>query len=192
MIDRVNRVVLLLLGLALCAAGAVAITGRQRALRLSQPAAVYHNLESSVAARPSLWLAVVIVVAALLGLLGLVYALRQIPTGRTHVGTILLRRHDRGTTRLESSAVSKVAAADFGRIEDVTTSRVQMRSFRPQPSFAVRLDVGQRVDVDHVRSRADEALRRLRHTLGVEGLDVDLRLRLRPEHAPPVSRSRVE
>ncbi len=188
MIDRVNRVILLLLGLVLCAAGGVAIAARQRALRLMQPSAIYQNLQASVASRPPLWWAVIIAVAALVAILGLVYAFRQLPVAGSRLGTILLKRQDRGATRLEPSAVTKAVAADFNRIEDVTGSRVRMRSFRPQPSFAVRLDVDQGADVDKVRSSADQAFQRLSHTLGVDGVDVDLRLRLRPEQTPPTPR----
>ncbi|MGH8931780.1 MAG: hypothetical protein ACRDZO_14435 [Egibacteraceae bacterium] len=193
MIDRVNRVMLLLFGLALCAAGVVAIAARQRALRLMQPSAIYRNMQVSVASRPALWWTVVIAVAVLLALLGLVYALRQLPVAGTRLGTILLRRHDLGATRLEPSAVSKVVAADFSRMDDVTGSRVRMRGFQPQPSFAVRLDVDQHADMDQVRAHADEALQRVSHTLGVDGVDADLRLRLRSEqHTSPAPAPRAE
>jgi hypothetical protein len=178
MIDRVNRGVLLLLGLALCAAGGAAIAARQRALPLMEPSALYRIVESSIAARPGMWGAATIAVAALVALLGLIYAWRQLAVGGHRAGAILLERTDLGTTRLEPSAVSNAVAADLRRLRDVTGSRVQLRAFLPQPSLAVRLDLDQEANVDHVRAAADEAFQRLCRTLDVGGVDVDMRVRL--------------
>ncbi|MGH8910113.1 MAG: hypothetical protein ACRD0K_27360 [Egibacteraceae bacterium] len=189
MIDRVNRAVLLLLGLSLCAAGGVVIAAQQRALRLLPPSALYESLRSSIAGRPALWWTVIIAAAVLLAVLGLIYAFRQLVVGGHRLDAVLLGRSDRGVTRLEPSAVSRALAADLRSMDDVMGSRVRLRTLLPQPSLAVRLDVDEDADVGQVRAHAVEAFQRLSRTLGVDGLDVDLQLRLRSDIAPP---TRVE
>jgi hypothetical protein len=120
----------------------------------------------------------------LLAILGLIYAFSQLAGGSSRLDAVLLKRGELGATRLEPSAVNKALAADLRRMEDVMGSRVSMRAFLPQPWFAVRLDVDQHADVDQVHARAEEAFQRLSHVLGVDGIDVDLRVRLRADRAP--------
>lgn len=187
MIDGINRTVLLLLGLVLIAAGAAGIAIDQGVLPVPDPSAFYRAVAASVAASPVLWWTLIIVAAVLVTILGLVYALRQlvVQTG-PRLGTILLNRHPRGVTRLAPSAVSAAVARDLGRLEGVQGSRVQLTSFRPQPHLRVRLDVDDRADLERVHARADEAFRRLCRTLGVDGVDVDLYVRLRPTESARV------
>ena len=191
MIDQANRIVLLLLGLVLCVVGVLGILLSQGALPVLEPSAIYESLKRTIAVQPAVWWVVIVLAGLLIAILGLYYAVRQVAVRPGHrLDRILLRRHDLGTTRLEPAAVNKAVTRDLDRMDDVSGSRVRLRSYLPQPSLGVRLDVDERANVTEVRARADEAFERVRRTLGTDDVDVDLQLRLRPP--PPEALARVE
>jgi hypothetical protein len=180
-IDRANRILFTVIGILLIVAGVCGILLAQGLLPVLEPFQIYARMEEDLITEPAVWWAVIILIGVLVAMLGLWYAVRQVAVrGGRRLDTMLLKRGELGATRLEPDAVGKAVTRDLDRMDGVTGSRVRMRTYLPEPSLAVRLDVSDDADIQLIRSRVDEALERLRRTLGTETVASDVTVRLRP------------
>ncbi len=177
MIDSVNRVVLAVVGVLLVTAGAVGLLAAAGAIPWDPPSDLYASVASAFQARPWLWW-VVAAVAALLVVLGLTFALRQLsrPAGPA-LDTIVVQRGGRGRTAVRAVAIADALEQDLQRLPAVTGSRVRVAPPSSRPTLRVSLDLGSDADLHAVRRSAEEPLRRAQHVLGAESLPAELRLR---------------
>lgn len=184
---RLNRTLLVLIGLVLLLAGLLGLvfgTGLLRGV-LPDPSA---PLLPATVDTPG-WLPwVVIVVAVLVGLLALRWLLAQARRRpRTSTWTLPsspVDDRDAGVTRMHSDRVADALAADvedYDGVRGAAALLVGGRS-RPQVQLEVTADAG--ADLAALRSRITEhALPRLRTALGAEGSRTELVLRLAKDDA---------
>lgn len=176
--DATNRLGLLLLGLVLLATGGVGLASAYETLRLPEPSVLAATSGDAVTSNPELWWPLILVVAALLVMLGLRLAWREL-VARPGVETseLTLDRGDRGTTRVSSRALERAVDDDFTRQVGVTGSRTRLVAAGSVPVIMVRLDVAADADLAAVRGATEPVYDRLSRALGVEELRADLRLR---------------
>lgn len=181
---RPNRIVLIIVGLVLAAAGTFALLAAGGVVAIAQPADLYDQLAVSVAAYPREWAAGVVVGGLLVAALGAWLVRRQLRTRRGgRVGTVQLDRRDLGGTTLEAAAVARAAAADLRTRRGVVDSNVRMLTFGSRPRLLVSLAIRADTEPRAVLDRAEDVYQRLCRVLGAEAVHVDTRVR--PTGEPP-------
>lgn len=179
MIDGLNRVLLLIIGLVLAAAGALGLAAGQGAFDdLDSPSTVYDDARGEVIADPDLWYAVVLGASGLVLVLALLWLFRQFASrpGGPHLSTVLLDASRRGRTTLEPVGVAKAMADDLETVDGVRKASVRLRSLGAAPETRVRLTVDRMVDPDLLLEHVEPVLRRGAQTLDVEDLDAQIRI----------------
>lgn len=187
-VDRVDRVVLAVLGLLLVAAGALFVLANQGRIDLDEPSALYARAVNSVEARPVLWWTIIIASGVVVALLGLVWAIAQVtgrPGGRRAPVSRIPWAH-RGALRVQPTAVARAAARDFRTVPGVVGSNVRVIELGDRTRVFARLDLAQRTETDDVEDGAEEVLARVRDVTGAETLEARLRLNLATDDAPRV------
>lgn len=185
MIDRTNRVVLLLLALLLIALGVVTLAAAQDLLTLEQPATVFDGIATAVQQRPELWWPVIIAATAVIAGLALAWAVRQVVIRRPGgaLSTITLDDGDRGRTTVDAASIARVAAADLARLPQVTGSDARLVGNGDGRQLRTRVDVLTNADLAGVRAAADDVYARVADAIGVAALPAHTRIR--PVGGPP-------
>lgn len=187
MLDRVNRIVLGVVGLLLLAAGVVGILGANGSLRIEQPGVLYRRVARNATANPDQWKWSAVGGGAVLALVCLFWAWRQIrPRGEGRIGNTVLARTGRGKTSVEAVAVARAVAKDLRTVPGVTAAKVRMVSIDTRPECVARLGILDDADPEAVRTATEEPFARLCQALAVDAVDVDLRLRPTDERSSRV------
>lgn len=178
MIDRTNRVVLLLLGVLLVAAGAVALAASQDAVALDQPASVFDRVSMAVQQRPALWWSVILAATGLIMALALLWAVRQVVVRRPGdpLSTITLEDGDRGRTTVDAASIARIAAADLARLPQVTASDARLVGDGAGRQLRTRVDVLTGADVRALQSGAARVYARVADAMGADSLSTHTRI----------------
>ncbi|MEV1294143.1 alkaline shock response membrane anchor protein AmaP [Pseudonocardia sp. NPDC049635] len=181
---RLNRSLLLLIGLVLLVAGAAGLAFGSGALRSLLP-----GLDPSVpllpgALDPPAWVPwVTLAAAVVVGLLALRWLLAQARrrprTTRWGLPAAQVAGRDAGSTRLHSDHAAAALAADVESYDGVQRAAAVLTGDRTRPE--VYLDVTAETGADLAALRGlidDHALPRLRSALGADGARTELVLRL--------------
>lgn len=179
MIDGFNRVALLVIGLALAAAGALGLAAGQGVFDgLDSPATIYRDARDQVLAEPDRWYAAVLGVSGVVLVLALVWLVRQFASrpGDPHVSTVVLAADRRGRTTLKPVAVAKAIAGDLETVDGVRTASVRISSLGEEPAMRVRLSVDRAADPDRVLEQVEPALQRGARSLGASEVDARIRI----------------
>lgn len=188
MTDRFNRTLLTTLALVLVVSGLVGVAlnrgwlqrwaASQRLRPALEPSETYAQLSTAVTSRPTLWWPVILLAVVALGLLGLWWALRQVPRPGPPVARTTVATGARGATRLETTAVERALAADLRRLAGVVASAVRMIDGGAVPRLVVALDLAGGADQHRVRDAAEDCYHRLATAIGREQVAVDTTVRL--------------
>ncbi|MCD9623957.1 alkaline shock response membrane anchor protein AmaP [Rhabdothermincola salaria] len=179
MIDGTNRVLLLLFGLVLAAAGGLGLALNQGLLDdVDQPRSIYADVRDELVADPDLWFAVILGASVVVMVLALVWASRQFTSrpGPPHLSTVVLHADRRGRTTLEPAGLAQAIAGDIGTVDGVRKARVRIVAMGREPSMHVRLDVHRAVDPDALLRRLEPALDRAAESLGVDAVEARVRI----------------
>lgn len=179
MIDGLNRVLLLLVGLTLAAAGALGLALNQDAIDdVDSPATVYEDVRDEAVGDPDLWYAGVLGVSGLVLVLAVVWFVRQFASrpGGPHLSTVVLAADRRGRTTLEPVSLARAIAHDLETVDGVRNAAVRIRSMGQEPTMRVRLTVDRTADPDRVLGDVEPVLQRGAQSL--EASDVDARIRI--------------
>lgn len=187
-VDRVNRIVLLVLGALLVGLGAVALLAHDGRTDLDQPPSLYQQALDSVDARPVLWWTIIIASGAVATIVGLVWAIAQL-TGRSggrRAPVTQLSWPHRGTLRVQPTAIARAAARDFRTLPGVVGSNVRVIELGDRTRLFARLDLARRTDANAVENEAEAVLTRVCEATDAEQVEARLRLNLATEEAPRV------
>ena len=183
-IDRLNRAVLTLLGLALVAAGAYGLARGYGAFgdaRAHDPV-LTDNVRSFVHRNEGWFWPVAAMVSVLLAWLGLRWLLAQLHSPA--VSRLPVRADGPGRTDLVASGATAALAADIEEYPGVRGARARVVGDHPSPEIDLPVDVGDDADVAAVRRRIEEhALARFRTALELTEVRTRLHVRL-AEPAP--------
>lgn len=178
--DSVNRIVLLIVGLALVATGGY---GLARALGVTGEAlsegVVLTSRISDFVARNSEWLwPLVALVGMVLAYLGWRWLLAQFPAPQ-QVHNFDLASRGPGSTRMRAGSAARAWAKDAGKHSAVSSSRAWFQPEPMGPRAEMRLTVLDNGDLEAVRSHVEgETLDRLRLSLEMQGLEAHVVVRL--------------
>ncbi len=180
-VDRVNRAVLLVLGLGAIAAGVVILIGPRRA-----PSNLYADAASSVVDAADVALGLTLASCTLVVVLSLWWAWSQVSprSGDGRISTTTVARTPLGVTTIEPAAAAHALARDLESVPGVHAARVRVISLGPSPDLIATVDLQRDVDLAAVRRALEAPLDRFRGSTGARDLDAELRLRL-TKHRPP-------
>jgi len=178
-LDRVNRVVLVLLGLVLVAAGAAILASALGAFgqAVSDRAVLDRETDDYLVENAWVWWAAA-GVCLLIAILALRWLLAQLTTNR--VGRVVLQRgRAEGDTVVRGAAISAAVEDDVESFYGVRTARLRLYGDQTAPTARLAVDVDDRADLAELRERIEhEAVTSLRRCLDVPSLPVHVRLRL--------------
>lgn len=179
-IDRVNRALLVLIGLGLLVLGAVGLL-RGRGGDGAAPV-VSPWLRSWARDRQGLLLVVLAATAVLFVWLGLTWLLAQLPRGRPVAQVTLERTAHATRVEVSARALADAVAADVRRLSGVADATARVVAEHP---LALDLDVALEEGTDLTAMNRAIAERPRRNLLdALELTEVDLRVRLRPARPP--------
>jgi hypothetical protein len=186
LLEVVDRVVVILVGLALVAAGAAIVA---IALDLLEPPDLAGIAETALD-QLELWPdAAVIAVAAVVAILGAAFSIRHLLPAHQQRGVnelTLPSGEGRHRTEVRGRALSKAIEADLGRLPSVRNSSARLVSADP-PSVDAKVTTALSCDLDELREHVAGVAGRLEGALGRS--DVRMRVRIGFVGAP---KSRVE
>ena len=178
-LDRVNRVLLVLLGLLLLATGGVAVATALGAFgeAISERAVLDRESDDYLRENPWIWWAVA-GVCLLVAILALRWLFAQFTTNR--VGRVVLQRgRPDGDTVVRGAAVSSAMEEDVQAFHGVRSARVQLHGDQTAPTARLVVGVEDRADLAALRQRIEhEAVPSLRQCLDAPSLPVHVRLQL--------------
>lgn len=174
---RPNRVVLLLTGLLLVAAGTVALLAADGILAVPEPAELYEQAAASAAAYPREWAAGAVVGGLLVAAVGAWLVQRQLKVRRGgRLSTVTVDRGERGGTTLQAAAVARAVAGDLRARRGVVDSDVRMITFGSRPRLLVSLSINAQTEPRTALDRAEEVYQRVGRVLGRDVVHVDTRV----------------
>lgn len=183
MTDRVNRVLLLLVGLALVAASLWGLSTAFDVLPpwlppMEPPASWYGSVVQAIADDPLLWGSVVAAAIVVLVVAALWWALAQIrPSPRPRLSTTTLTEGDVGRTNVEPAALAKAVARDLENRPGIVRADARLGSL----GSVVRVELDAVLAEDMDRRGADfavsRALDRLGQAVDRDDIRADIRLR---------------
>lgn len=179
MIDGFNRFMLLIVGLALAAAGGLGLAAGEGMFDdLDSPATVYDDMRREVVDDPDLWFGVALGASTLLLVLALVWAFRQFTSrpGDPHLSTVVVDAGRRGRTTLEPVRLAKAIAGDLETIDGVRNAKVRIISTGREPSMRARLEIDRLVDPDELLKRTEPVLERAAHSFDAATVDARIRM----------------
>ncbi|MDZ7676630.1 MAG: hypothetical protein U5K30_16370 [Acidimicrobiales bacterium] len=179
MVDGANRMLLLLLGLCLAAAGGLGVAANQGAFDdLRQPSRIYEDVRQELVDEPDLWFAVVIGAAAVVVVLTLLWLIRQFTSrpGGPHLSTEVLAAGRRGRTTLEPAKLAEAIEDDFEEQPAVRDAVVRLLETGQEPRLRARLEIDRDADPEEVLARCETVLTRAAQSLGSESVDAHIRL----------------
>jgi hypothetical protein len=188
-IDRINRVLLLLLGLAALAGGVVILLMSVRVFgdkRADQP--VLRQATRDFADRNAGWFwAAIAIAAGVLALLALRWLIAQAATQR--ISSLSLepdRSH--GHTKLSTGALSDAVEEEIERIRGVSRATARMLGKPGDPLLRLDVKLGDDGDLGYIRSRIEQdSIPNARQALGMSQLPVWVRLAVTPEQQRQIS-----
>ncbi|QIZ38095.1 alkaline shock response membrane anchor protein AmaP [Saccharopolyspora sp. ASAGF58] len=178
---RLNRILLVLIGVVLLAGGVCILASALGAMPLLAPEAPVVSTVPPLAG----WVPwVVAVVAVIVGLLCLRWLLAQ-TLRRAKTGTWQLSQNPRkGQTRLDTDTAAAPLVEEIETYPGVHRARARLAGTRAHPVLHLAVVTEDRADIRQVRHRIDaEAIPRMRQALELEHLDSDLLLRLGTAHS---------
>ncbi|MEX2328258.1 MAG: hypothetical protein WD575_00900 [Nitriliruptoraceae bacterium] len=184
-LEIVDRLVAILMGLALLAAGAAILAIALDLLELPDLPAMVDTATAHLEAWPA---AAVVAAAAVVTLLAAAFSIRHLLPARRHrtVSTLRLQsEEERHRTEIRGRAVSAVIEDDLGRLPSVRDSRARLVSADP-PSIEASVTTSVTCDLDEVREHVAGVVDRLDHALGRS--DVRMRVRIGFVGASPEGR----
>jgi hypothetical protein len=179
-VDRLNRFVLVLIGVLLLAAGGYGLArgfgafGQNRAADPTLPQGI-----TDFAARNTEWFWPAVALAALVvAYLGLRWFGVQIPAPERVRQIDLTKDSTRGTTRVRAAGVARALAADVDRQEGVSSARARFTSRDGRADLEVVAEVFDDADLEEVRRHIEgRALEKLRRVLEADDMKVHLLIR---------------
>lgn len=177
-IDRVNRVLLVLLGLVLLAAGAGAVAAALGAFGETVVDRAVLDRDTNDYLRQNSWIWWAAAgVCLLIAILALRWLFAELTTSRT--GRVVLQRgRPEGDTVVRSAAVSAAMEDDVESFHGVRHARLQFHGDQTAPTARLVVDVADRANLAELRERIEhEAVPSLRRSLDVPALPVHVRLR---------------
>lgn len=179
MIDRVNRVVLVVIALLLITGGIATLAAATGVLAVAQPSELYRPAAASAGAGPAIWGAAMIVGSVVLLLLTATWALRQVIVRRPGdaLSTVTIDQTDRGRTTIEAVKVAQAAAADLERVPSVTASSARLVDGGDGRQLRTRIDVLTDADLAAVRRAAGDVYERVSRMLGDDRLQTRTQIR---------------
>jgi hypothetical protein len=179
-VDRVNRVLISLFGLAFLAAGVI---GLLIGAGVFGDSAAHTPLISpqmqDYARQNSSWYWVVVgSSAAAVALLAMWWLYSQASSGRMP-SVHLVENHTDGSTRLQAAALTSAVEADISRYPGVENSSVSLHHWPTAPVLRVGVSLLASADIREVRQQIEtHAAVRARQATGWDQLPVHIRLRL--------------
>lgn len=177
--DRLNRVMLALLGLLLLAGGVVALVRSFGGFGdVYARDSMITRAEGRYVDRNGAWLWTVVAVAAgVIALLALRWLLAQLRSDR--VSSLELESDDRlGTTTLQSSAVTSAVCEEIESYRGVSSAKARLLHSAEQPDLVLEVSLDERADIAATRSRIEsEAITHARQALDKPGLSAQLTLK---------------
>ena len=186
LLEVVDRVVVILVGLALVAAGAAILA---IALDLLEPPDLTGMAETALEQLEAWPDAAVIAVTAAVAILGAAYSIRHLLPAHQHQAVSELKLpsgEGRHRTEVRGRALSKVVEADLRRLPSVRDSSARLVSADP-PAIDAKVTTSLSCDLDELREHVEGVVERLDHALGRS----DARMRVRIGFVG-ASESRVE
>lgn len=183
-VDRLNRAVLTLLGLALLATGAYGLArgyGAFGDISAHEPV-LTDDVRSFVSRNAGWFWPVAAMVSVLVAWLGLRWLVAQLHAPAVH--RLPVRADGPGRTDLVAAGAAAALAADIEEYPGVRGARARVVGDDPSPEIDLTVDVGDDADVAVVRRRIEEhALARFRTALDLTEVRTRLHVRL-AEPAP--------
>lgn len=178
LVDRVDRVVLFVIGLVLVVAGGLGLAAANDAFDLDTPGQIYRRAVDDVAVQPAAWATGALTALAILAILGLVWAWRQIVARADGpaLGTVDMQDTPRGRTTVEPIAVARALARDLESVDGVTGAKVRVVDVGPQPHIVASVELDAQASPAAVRAGVEEPIARACRVLVVPDMTVDLRL----------------
>lgn len=177
-VDRVDRVLLFVIGLLLAAAGGLGLAAANDTVDLDEPGQLYRMAVDDVVDLPAAWATGALTGLAILAILALVWAWRQIVARADGpaLGTVNVQDTPRGRTTVEPVAVARALARDLESVDGVTGAKVRVLDVQPQPHLVVSVDLDAQARPAAVRAGVEEPIARACRVLVVPEMTVDLRL----------------
>lgn len=180
-VDRVNRILLTMLGLLLLVGGVTGLAAGLGGLGddIAERAVATNDTSDWLDRNGWFWWALA-GLALLVGVLAVWWLLAQLRVAR--VGRVALEPESSdGYTELSGGALSAAVAADVERLPGVRRATTSVTGGREAPHVGVTADLDETARLPEVRMLVErETVPRLRHALGGE-TPVDVRLRLAPQ-----------
>jgi hypothetical protein len=186
LLEVVDRVVVILVGLALLAAGAAILAV---ALGLVEPPDLTGMAETALDQLEAWPDAAVIAAAAVIAILGAAFSIRHLLPAHQQRGVNELKLpsgEGRHRTEVRGRAISKAVETDLNRLSTVRDSSARLVSADP-PSIDAKVTTSLSCDLDELREHVAGVAERLDHALG----RTDVRMRVRIGFVG-ASESRVE
>jgi hypothetical protein len=174
-LEVVDRVVVILVGLALIAGGAATLAIALDVLEAPDLRGIAETALEQLEAWPD---AAVIVVAAVVAILGAAYSIRHLLPAHQQRAVSEVRLpsgEGRHRTEVQGGALSKVIETDLGRLPSVRSSSARLVAADP-PSVDAKVTTTLSCDLDELREHVAEVVERLEGALGRS--DVRMRVRI--------------
>lgn len=180
MVDRVNRIVLLLIGGIVAGLGGAVLATRAGWLDLDEPSTIYRDLEREILSAERVALVITLVACSVVAVIAAVWLWRQFASrpGGPHLSTMVMANDRRGATTIEPVELARAIANDLETVSGVHKATVRMLELGSTPSMAVRLGLDRSVDPDQVLADIEPAVDRGRAVLDADRMTTRIRLDL--------------
>ncbi|CAN5609704.1 hypothetical protein BH24ACT4_BH24ACT4_08480 [soil metagenome] len=189
-VDRVDRALLATLGLVAIAVGTLALLAAQGdRVDLREPRSLYLEAKDSVLAHSELWTAGAIAGGVVVALLGLLWAWSQVRPHpeRGRLGETVLTGERRGRTSLAPAPVARALAADVRTVDGVVDASARVVALGQVPEVLLSIETLIGADLPAVRAALEAPLARLGASLGVQAVDLELRIKIGSDEASRVT-----
>lgn len=183
MTDRVNRVLLLLIGLALVAASLWGLLTAFDTLPpwlppMEPPASWYASVAQATADDPLLWGSVVAAAIVVLIVAAVRWALQQVRPGpRPRVSTTTLTDGDVGRTTVEPAALARAVARDLGNRRGILRADARLASLGNVVRVELEAVLAEGMDRGDADAAVSRVLERLGQAVDRDDIRADIRLR---------------
>lgn len=178
--DRLNRVLLFVLSLALIGAGGYTLARGADTFgaEAADEAVLLESVRDYVSRNQNLFWPVVFAVSVVVAVVSLLWLRAQFRSSKL-TELDLTEDEQRGSTRLRAAGASQALATDVEDYFGVSSASARLLADGDRPELDLRVDVNDDVDVPALRARIEEqALRRFCQALEVPDVDARLYLRL--------------
>lgn len=177
-VDRLDRVLLAVLGLVAVALGTVVLLAGADVVALRSPAALHADAVASAGRHEAAWTAGAVGGGALVAVLALWWAWAQVRRRpeRGRLGPTRLDVDGPGRTTLAPAPLARALAADVEQVDGVAAATARLVAVRPVPEVLVTVTAGLDCDLARLRADLEGPLARLAGALGVDAVHADVRL----------------